>query len=228
MPCAQPARNDRLCHFNEVASPVWLIGHAVVRTYPIPNKSARRSASRRKKNKQMGASRDAGDQIVKRLTFQGQTLATGAGTAIPVFEISTGDVQAYPAAEFASFAARYQQYRVRSMRVSGKATQPVQTSTISHGCLFRGDFIGSSGPSTVAQVFSDENARMNSTCKDFTDVVDWSRNPNARLWNPTSAIIPTANLFSWVGASAQVPALTTATTYYALEVEWEVEFRGAQ
>jgi hypothetical protein len=171
---------------------------------------------------------NAGDQIVKRMTYPNVTLPTGAGTVIPVYAINSGEVQSNPASEWTSFAARYQQYRVRALRITGKATQPVQTSTISHGALFRGDFIGSSVPTTLAQVLSDENVRCCGTDQNFVDIVTWSRNPNAKLWNPTSAVIPTANVFSWICASASTPALTTATTYYALMIEWEVEFRGSQ
>jgi hypothetical protein len=170
----------------------------------------------------------AGDQIVKRLTLAAGTLATGAGTVIPVTAITSAAVQSAPAAEWASFAARYQQYRVRAIRVCGKAVNPVQSATVSHGILFRGDYIGASAPSSAPQVLSDENVKECCTCTDFTDVVTWARNPNARLWNPTAAALPTANQFAWVCASPSPPALTTATTYYAYSIEWEVEFRGSQ
>jgi len=170
----------------------------------------------------------AGDQIVKRMTYPGETLATGAGTGIAVTSFSSGTVQSLPATEWASFAARYQQYRVRALRVRGKAINPIQDATHTHGVLVRGDFIGSSGPATGAQVLSDENAKEACTCKDFEDLVTWQRNPNARLWNPTSAVVPAANTFSWVCATIATPALTTATTYYAVVLEWEVEFRGSQ
>jgi len=171
---------------------------------------------------------NAGDQIVKRLTIPGLVMATGAGTSIAVFAVSSTLVQTQPASEWSSFAARYQQYRVRAIRLRAKATQPVQTATITHGVMYRGDFIGSASPSTPAQVLSDENVKEVATCKDFVDTVTWMRNPNAKLWNPTSAAIPGANQFAWTGASATTPALTTATTYYAYTVEFEVEFRGSQ
>jgi len=170
----------------------------------------------------------AGDQIVKRMTYPGEVLATGAGTTISVTSFSSGTVQSLAATEWASFAARYQQYRVRKLLVRGKAVNPIQDATHSHGVLVRGDFIGASSPATGAQVLSDENAKEVATCKDFQDVVTWQRNPNAKLWNPTSAVVPAANTFSWVCASITTPALTTATTYYAVVLEWEVEFRGSQ
>lgn len=169
---------------------------------------------------------NAGDQIVKRISFPGNSLGTGAGTTIPVAAFGTASVTS--CTEWASFAARYQQYRVRAIRITGKATQPVQLAAVSHSALFRGDFIGSSAPSTSAQVLSDENVKIVATCKDFVDIVSWVRNPNAKLWNPTSGAPPAANQFSWVGASASAPLLTTATTYYCLIAEYEVEFRGSQ
>jgi len=171
---------------------------------------------------------DAGDQIVKRLTLPGTVLATGASTVIPVTVITTGEVQSVPATEWASFAARYQQYRVRAIRVRGEATQPVQSATISHSALARGDYLGNAVPATAAQVLSDESVRICSTHKSFTDVVTWKRNPNAKLWAQTNAAIPAANQFAWVCASMAPPFMTTATTYYAVVVEWEVEFRGSQ
>jgi len=170
----------------------------------------------------------AGDQIVKRLTIPVITLATGAGVVIPVTSITSSAVQSVPASEWASFAARYQQYRVRAIRLTGKAINPVQTATLTHSVLYRGDYLGSAVPATAAQVFSDENVRENTTCRDFVDIVTWDRNPNSKLWNPTSAAIPAANQFAWVCASPGAPVLLTGTTYYAVTIEYEVEFRGSQ
>jgi hypothetical protein len=184
-----------------------------------------------RKNKTQAFSKamsNAGDTIVKRLTLPALILATGAGTAIPVTEYKSGDVQSVSATEWASFAARYQQFRVRAIRVRGKATQPVQLATVAHSTLYQGDYIGSSAPATAVQIFSDENVKETATYKDFTYVATWSRNPNARLWNPTASTPPSANQFSIAVASPATPALTTATTYYAVTEEWEVEFRGSQ
>lgn len=201
---------------------------------PKSSKKARASAGSRK-NRTAGsfnrAMSNAGDDIVKRCTLSGQSLATGAGTAIPVTSYTSSLVESAPAVEFASFAARYQQYRVRAIRVRGKATQPTQSNEsaiIAHSALYLGDYIGASAPASAAQVFSDERVKESATCKDFSYVATWSRNPNAMLWNPTSAAIPAANQFSIVVASAAAPVLTSGTTYYAVTVEWEVEFRGSQ
>jgi hypothetical protein len=91
-----------------------------------------------------------------------------------------------------------------------------------------GDYIGSAAPASAAQVLSDENMKVVATNRDFVKTITWKRNPNARLWNPTSAAIPAANQFAWVCASPGAVPLTTATTYFAYVVEWEVEFKGSQ
>jgi hypothetical protein len=174
----------------------------------------------------------AGDQIVKRMSFTGttSTLTTGAGTAIGITSIPSDPSGSGPGAafEWSSFSQRYQQYRVRKMRITGKALLPVQNTTQTHSILIRADYIGTSGPATVPQVLADEKAKFVATCQDFVDVVTWARNPNAKLWNPTSASPPSANLFNWVCASFAANAMATATKYYQLVIEWEVEFRGAQ
>jgi hypothetical protein len=170
----------------------------------------------------------AGDQLTKRLTLAGLTLSSSAGGQIPVKAYAASLCQSSPAAEWASFAARYQQYRVRAIRVTGKAIQPVQLSTVSHSVLHLGDFIGSATPGTDAQVFSDENVKEIGTYQNFSYTADWKRNPNAKLWNPTSAVVPVANDYSVVVSSPAAPALAAATTYWAVSIEWDVEFRGSQ
>jgi hypothetical protein len=170
-----------------------------------------------------------GDIIVKRFTQPNLVLATGAGTSIPITIATSDQVRSAPASEWASFAARYQEYRVRALRILAKAVNPVQTATISHSSLYMGDYLGSSTPSSVAAVLSDENCIVKDTCHDFILMTDWRRNPNAKLWSSTNGTgIPAANQFSVVVCSSSTPALTTATTYYAYAVEWEVELRGSQ
>jgi hypothetical protein len=91
-----------------------------------------------------------------------------------------------------------------------------------------GDYLGASGPASAAQVYSDEHVRECGTYRDFTYTATWKRNPNALLWNPSNAGIPLANRYAVVVASPATPPVTTATTYYAVTLEWEVEFRGSQ
>jgi hypothetical protein len=171
--------------------------------------------------------RGLGDTISKRFTYP-STLSTGAGVVFPVTSYTTSSVQAIPATEWSSFAARYQQYRVRGMRLLAKARFPVNTSTIGHSIVYIADYIGSAIPGSASQVLSDEGVKVHASCTDWSYGVSWSRNPNAKLWNPTSTSIPVANQFGIVFASSAAAALTTATTYYDFVVEWDVEFRGSQ
>jgi hypothetical protein len=190
------------------------------------SKQMKRSAGQR--NGQVKSFRNSGDQVVKRMTYPGVVYATGAGTTLAVNAVSSAAVQSYPASEWASYAARYQQYRIRRLIVTGKAINPVQSATLTHDVLYLADYLGTSIPSTAAQVFSDEAVRQVNTHQDFKHVVTWARNPNAQLWNPTSAGVPAANTFAAVFGSSTASPLLTATTYYVLSFEWEVEFRGSQ
>lgn len=198
----------------------------LIRTTRLKNmKTNRRKGGKRRQNTRIMA---AGDIILKRFSLEGSVLGTGAGTGIAIDTFTSGYVQSAPATEWASFAARYQQYRVREIRLSLRAVNPVQSATVAHSQIYLADHLGSSVPSTPAQLLSDENVRSSPTWKDITYMTTWARNPNARLWNPTSAVIPTANQFAVSVGSASLPVLTTATTYFAVVVEWLVELRGSQ
>jgi len=194
---------------------------------------SRKGARRRRATQQADAgiprAFGSGDIIVKRMTFCGTTttLTSTGGGAIGITTLAS-DPTVGPAFEWASFSARYQQFRVRAQRIIGKALNPVNTTGLVHSVLFRAEYIGASGPSTVPQLLADEKAQICATSKDFTDLVTWERNPNAKLWNPTSAGVPSANLMNWVCATFASTALTASTKYYQIVQEFEVELRGAQ
>lgn len=177
----------------------------------------------------------AGDVLVKRLTLQGGQIFSTAGNVIAVnaTNLTAANVQSVPATEWASFAARYQQFRVRSVRVIMEPTYPGSgtpvAASVSHGTFYVGDFIGSAVPTTAAQVLSDEGVHIYCTSQRVDYMVDWTRNPNAKLWNPTSAALPVANSYGIAYASnSAATCLAASTTFYSYTVEWIVEFRGAQ
>jgi len=179
--------------------------------------------------------REQGDILVKKLSFPNGAIASTAGGLIAVnTQFTAALVQSAPASEWASFAARYQQYRVRSVRLvlepmfPGSGT-PVALAQTGHGALFVSDFIGTAAPTTSAQILSDEGSVMINTSKKVDFTVDWARNPNAKLWNPTSAALPAANGYGIAFASDSVFAsLVASAVYYTSIVEWIVEFRGSQ
>jgi hypothetical protein len=167
-----------------------------------------------------------GDVITKRLTFNGAYSTSGA-SILGVQLISSSSVESDPAAEWASFAARYQQYRVKALSVtfvmSGQCTPYVVS-----------DYIGTSTPSSAAQIISDERCVVRSYQgiqggTMFVFETDWNRNPNAKLWNPTSASLPSANTYGIAFAShPQAVAPGGSTLIFQTTTAWLVEFRGSQ
>jgi len=193
-----------------------------------------KKSSRGRRNGKIHRSLGAGDMIVKRMTLPSLALSTNGSGVIPVTNITAAQVQSTPASEWASFAARYQQFRVRSVCIIVdpiwvSSAGPAVTGANGATQLYVGDFIGSSTPGSAAQVLSDERCRIFSTAKPFRFCSTWAINPNARLWNPTSAALPTANSFGITLASSTINALVPDSTDYMMYVvEWIVELRGAQ
>jgi len=171
--------------------------------------------------------------VVKRMTYPAQLQSTSAGSVIAVTSFSTASVQAYPATEFASFSARYQQYRVKRITLDvfplyPGSGDPQVAGAAGHSVMYVGDFIGSATPASATQVLSDEKVRLFGTYQRWKFSASWERNPNAKLWNPTSAIIPTANTFSVVYASAAASELPASAVIFVYVLTWDVEFRGSQ
>jgi len=169
---------------------------------------------------------NTGDVVTKRMSFPFLVASTGGGV-IPLTSVLSGACQTIPASEWASFAARYQQYRVRCIRMRLKPGFPSTISaTVPHTTFFVGDYIGASVPASAAQVLSDERSQIFGTYQTVVYEVDWTKNPNAKLWNPTSAAIPTANEYAIVfTGNGSLPATQPIFTG---ELEWDVEFRGSQ
>lgn len=207
--------------------PAWLVRHAVVLKYRTPNKSRKRSSgpsSIKGANSRMGA----GDSIVKRMTIPAVSILSSAGGVIPVTSVSSAAVESTPASEWASFAARYQQYRIRKITAVLYPCRTIQDSVADLTELDFADYIGSASPSSAAAVLSDENSKSFSSGKPIVYRTTWSRNPNAKLWNPTSAAIPTANTFSIAFCSNSSAELGNATLIMQGHYEFEVELRGSQ
>jgi hypothetical protein len=167
-----------------------------------------------------------GDVLTKRLTFNG-SYSTSGTSVLGVQLISSSSVESDPAAEWASFAARYQQFRVKALSV----TFVMYAGYC--GPYVVSDYIGSSTPATSAQIISDERCVVRnfqgiqgSTM--FVFETDWSRNPNAKLWNPTSASIPTANTYGIAFASHPQAVAQNSVLVFQTTTAWLVEFRGSQ
>jgi hypothetical protein len=190
-----------------------------------------KKTSRGNKSRTAGARKapGPGDVIVKRMTYPGPRISSTAGNVIAVDASTTAAaVQSLAATEWSSFAARYQQYRVRAVILHLEPCQTVTTTAVVHGAVYLADFIGASSPGSAAQVLSDERGLIVSTSRPIRFRADWSRNPNAKLWNPTSSALPVANSYGVCFASNANSALTASTPYFSVTIEWEVEFRGSQ
>jgi hypothetical protein len=195
-----------------------------------------RSSKRGRKPQRVGRrtvaiSRPLGDCIIKRMTLPGQNITTSAGGIVAVNFFSSSLVQSAPASEWASFSARYQQYRVISMKFILDPCFPVNTGLTAltgHTQLYFADFIGTAAAGSAAAVISDERMIPHGSFKRITHSVNWSRNPNAKLWNPTSAAIPGANTYSIVYCSSTTASMAVSTIYLLGIVEFIVEFRGSQ
>jgi hypothetical protein len=169
-----------------------------------------------------------GDLITKRLTAT-SSLSTSAGGVIPVVSYTAAQVQSDPASEWASFAARYQQFRVKGISVTLMPYFTEYYYQVGIFCpnLAIGDYLGTSAPTTFQQVLSDENTVLRNANHVFTHAITWARNPNAKLWNPTSAALPAANSYAICLASMNSIGADTFAMF-SVVIEWDVEFRGAQ
>lgn len=202
----------------------------------IINMVKSKSNAKVSRSRKTGMGGAQGDQIVKHLTFAGGPVATTAGSLIVVDATTTAAaVQSLPATEWASFAARYQQFRVKQVRLRLTPVYPVSgpptaAGLVGHSQLFISDFIGASVPATAVQVLSDERSVTVPTFRDTTFVTTWLKNPNAKLWNPTAAALPVANSFgvSFASNPNSGTVMAALTSYYVRDIEWVVEFRGSQ
>jgi len=161
----------------------------------------------------------------------GLITTSAAGLVTPVY-ISSGFVFSSPAQEWATLSARYQQYRVKWVRVHFIATHPatVPTATVGgdHGMLLVGENEENVAATSGSFVMANHGRMVVPTYRSFIKKVTWANNSDAKLWNSTAAAIPVANSF---GVQYGMPtfaanAVIASTTYYSIAVEWCVEFRS--
>jgi hypothetical protein len=169
-----------------------------------------------------------GDIVLKRMTYP-TTLTTTTGGLIAISATTSNSVQSIPATEWSSFAARYQQYRVKALTLTFYPLYNDATSTATYplAVLIVSDSLGGITPSSIAQQLADERAIVRSAgTSPFNYTVDWNRNPNAKLWTSTTGNIPTADQYQ-VNYSS-FGGLANTTAYYTVVIQWLVEFRGSE
>jgi len=153
---------------------------------------------------------------------------TGATGTVVGLQFSSSGVSS--ATEFASLAARYQEYRVMAMRVKwrarfGQANEScaVLETGMPVGCVFT-----NTAPTTVAGIFAGDGFRQCSRIDKSLDMeVDWSMNPNAKLWaQSVGAAIPTVNAYGVsIRHPGTYPANLNGVVAIDAYVEYDVEWR---
>jgi hypothetical protein len=172
------------------------------------------------------------DNLVKRMTVGSQVLTTSAFGIIPVTtNLQSDQCSQFPSTEWASYAARFQQYRVRRMRLHFDPCLNVNSvagvaSLNLLSVLYFSDFDSTSIPTSAAQIIADANFRKYSTAKSFTYTTTWEKNPNAKLWSPTNAAIPALSRFGVAFCShTNVNLLPINTIIYTYLMDFEVELQ---
>lgn len=166
----------------------------------------------------------AGASTVKRMTLTA-AFTSSAGGVVDI-SASSSDVQSSPATEWASFAARFLDYRVLKVKVSWEPAVRVNLAAIfnAQGVVARdpsGAFATAGG---VLATWALESAKPVNFYKSFSHTIVASEEEHM-LFNPTSAVIPASNRFKLciIGTAATV-STAVGRVYY----EWIVEFRGSQ
>lgn len=174
-----------------------------------------------------GSSSLQGSSIVKRMTAVATVTTNGAGAT--GFVLTSSGVQSL-STEWASFAARYLDYRVLQIKatyepsiVVNTVNTAVNTTILPVGAIVS-DPSGSASLTSVAAAWALEQAKTLTLARRWKQVVRASQEEHM-LFNPTSAVIPVANRFQITGFADGGSA---TQTYGRLYYEWIVELRGAQ
>jgi hypothetical protein len=190
------------------------------------NKKQRKQQTRNKSGK-IRSLEYRSDTLVRRMSTT-RLVSTTAGSIVAV----TTDIQSdfcfsFPSTEWASYAARFGQYRTIAMTVTFfpcDTTPPGGVNT-SASMFIVSDFIVTTVPTTVSGLIADRSSKCVSTTRQFKYKSTWNRFPNARLWTPTSTAIPAANRYGIAYATySNATVLTPAAPLYVVLIEHEVEF----
>jgi len=192
-------------------------------------------ATERRVNRHMDNLKAKEATFTERVTLP-TTLSTSAGGFIPATQITSDGCRG--ATEWASFAARYTQFRVKSMRIrlipivdattavtaGGGAVTPHPT-----GLCFA-QYAEGLGYGNYAGVYAGAGAKLfNGSERIIEYAFDWRGNPDAKLFSATNAAIPTSQIFGvQFQDSGVAPASAVSTVYYRLYTDWEVEFKFSQ
>jgi hypothetical protein len=172
------------------------------------------------------------DTVIVKMVFANQVITTTAfGVVNVTTTLQSDQCSQFPSGSWASYAARFGQYRVHSMAMHLYPTLPVNSTSAAAGqisTMHFSDFIATYIPSTAAGIVGDSSWREFSTGKPITFRANWARNPNAKLWSPTSAAIPIDRRYGIAYCShTNINLLPVATIIFTYSAEFLVEFMQA-
>lgn len=179
--------------------------------------------------------RGLSDVIVKNMIIQSQVMTTSAFGIINVTTNQQSDqCSQFPSGSWASYAARYGQYRVREMAIHCKPTLKTNSciGVAPYNLLsvmYFSEFQSTNIPTSAGVICADSKFKQFSTGSSFTYKANWDRNPNAKLWSPTNAAIPVDRRYGIAYCShTNVNLLPVNTILYCFTMEFIVEFADPQ
>lgn len=140
----------------------------------------------------------------------------------------------YSSTEYSQMAARYQELRVKAMRIRiYSAFQKLSEAApgVSLGPLLASSFVQGVAPApSVSAILASDDVRIDNKVVPNVDMLaTWDLNPNAKLWSSSPGAMAAANQFGvqfrfWNAC----PAALTGLTQAFVVVEFLTEFRVAQ
>ncbi len=174
--------------------------------------------------------------VVRRRLVNSATLSTNGAGYIGAQNVTSDGARS--ASDFSSFASRYNQFRVRAIRVrlvpivdattavtvGGGAVTPHPTALIF--AQYRGNNAFTSYDANAAGA----NAKLfNGREKVIEYTADWAMNPDAKLWCDSNAAIPNEQRFGiQFQDPAVAPASSASTAYFRRLFDYDIEFMGPQ
>lgn len=172
-----------------------------------------------------------GSSLVKRITYTSAATSNASGvlSVTGIAQFNSTNVQNL-GTEWASFAARFVEYRVLKIKVTfiplySANTQNAATKVLAGGAaVVASDPSGAAAPASLAAAYSLESSKLHQFHSAWKHQMSACETDHL-LFNPTSASIPAANRYSIVLYGA---GLDASTQYGQFFVEWITEFRGSQ
>lgn len=162
------------------------------------------------------------ETLVRRLTTVNGSISTGVTGLIAPGNIASAGVTGTN--EWASYAARFTNYRVRSIEVQGRPNLPVNTTAIGMTQMYICPFVGGAVPVLAATIWSNPEAKFFGTHKSFgIKTIIPKIMLDAKLFTSVSAAIPAGDQFglAFIGSTSTG---AVSTPMWQTSAIWEAEF----